>query len=134
MRDVLERHQRICDDLYQLALEENQFLQTQKRPMTGEFVSRKQALLDELTRNLDALKDTLADAGGRTRELGGLRDKVLQRIQQIIHLDRENEKLLLKYSLPSRAPAAAAATPLAPTPAMAGGIARLYGKVVPPRR
>lgn len=134
MREVLERHQRICDDLYQLALEENQFLQTQKRPVTGEFVARKQALLDELTRNLDSLRQGLSDSGERSRELAATRDKVLQRIQQIIHLDRENEKLLLRYSLPPRGASAAPATPPAPTAAMAGGIARLYGKVVPPRR
>lgn len=133
MREVLERHQQICDDLYQLALDENQFLQTQKRPIAGEYISRKQALLDELTGNLDAFRESLADAGPRAKELAPLRDRVLQRIQQIIHLDRENEKLLLKYSLPSRTPATPA-TPVAPNPAMAGGIARLYGKVVPPRR
>lgn len=133
MREVLERHQQICDDLYQLALDENQFLQTQKRPTSGEFITRKQALLDELTGNLEAFRESLADTGPRARDLAGLRDRVLQRIQQIIHLDRENEKLLLKYSLPSRAPQTPSG-PVTPNPAMAGGIARLYGKVLPPRR
>ena len=56
MREVLERHDRICDDLYQLALEENQFLLQKKRPLSSELLVRRQGLLDRLTVNLEALK------------------------------------------------------------------------------
>jgi len=133
MRDVLERHERICDDLYQLALEENQFLLQKKRPLSGELLARRQALLDRLTTNLDALKKALAPDPGATRELAELKEKVRQRILQILHLDRENEKLLLRYSLAARTPSSAVAG--TPPPPPVGSVARLYGQIVaPPKR
>ncbi len=130
MREVLERHQRVCDDLYQLALDENQFLLEKKRPFGQDLLERRQALLDQLTTNLEALKQALAPAPGEGAALGALKEKVRQRILQIIHLDRENEKLILRYSLQSRG--GPTATPAAPAAPPAGNIARLYGKVLPP--
>jgi hypothetical protein len=130
MREVLERHQRICDDLYQLALEENQFLLQKKRPLSPELLARRQALLDQLTANLEVLKKALAPSPGEARDLAELKERVRQRIMQIIHLDRENEKLLLRYSLAARTPAGAANATQPPPPA--GSVARLYGKVIPP--
>jgi uncharacterized membrane protein YccC len=129
MREVLERHQRICDDLYQLALDENRFLTEKKRPFGADLLQRRQALLDQLTTNLEALKQALAPAPGEARELAELKEKVRQRILQIIHLDRENEKLILRYSLQSRGGPSA---PNTPPPPPAGNVARLYGKVLPP--
>ncbi len=130
MREVLERHQRICDDLYQLSLDENQFLLEHKRPFGSDLLERRQALLDQLTTNLDALKQALAPAPGDARAMAELKEKVRQRILQIIHLDRENEKLILRFSLQSRGGSLTTA-PKAPAPA-SGSIARLYGKVLPP--
>ena len=130
MREVLERHRQICDDLYQLALEENQFLQENKRPYGADLLDRRQVLLDRLTNNLGALKQALAPAPGEAKDLGELRERVRARILQIIHLDRETEKLILRYSLQSRGGGApAASAPPAPRP---GNVARLYGKVLPP--
>ena len=131
MREVLERHQRICDDLYQLALEENHFLLEQKRTFGAELLERRQALLDQLSTNLDALKQAITPAPGEAKEIAELKEKVRQRILQCIHLDRDNEKLILRYSLQSRGGPAASAAPSTPPPA--GNIARLYGKVMPPR-
>ena len=131
MREVLERHRQICDDLYQLSLEENKYLLEQKRTFGAELLQRRQALLDQLTGNLEALKQAIAPAAGEARPLADLKEKVRQRILQIIHLDRENEKLILRYSLQSRGGPAATLSPAAPPPA--GNIARLYGKVMPPR-
>lgn len=129
MREVLERHQQICDDLYHLALEENQFLQEKKRPYGADLLDRRQALLDQLTSNLEALKQALVPASGEAKELADLREKVRARILQIIHLDRETEKLILRYSLQSRSGAPASGP--APAPPV-GNVARLYGKVLPP--
>ena len=130
MREVLERHQRICDDLYQLALEENRFLLEKKRAFGPQLLERRQALLDQLSTNLDALRQAITPAAGEAREMADLKEKVRQRILQCIHLDRDNEKLILRYSLQSRGGPITAATPAAPPPA--GNIARLYGKVLPP--
>lgn len=129
MREVLERHQRICDDLYQLSLDENKFLLEKKRPFGPDLLDRRQTLLDQLTANLETLKQAMAPAPGLAREVAELKEKVRQRILQIIHLDRENEKLILRYSLQSRGGPANAS---APTPPPVGSVARLYGKVLPP--
>lgn len=129
MREVLERHQRICDDLYQLALDENQFLLDKKRPFGTDLLERRQALLDQLTNNLEALRQALAPRPAEAREVAELKEKVRQRILQIIHLDRDNEKLILRFSLQSRSGSAA---PTPPPPPTAGNIAKLYGKVLPP--
>ena len=129
MREVLERHRQICDDLYQLSLEENKYLLEQKRTFGAELLQRRQALLDQLTGNLEALKQAIAPAAGEARPLADLKEKVRQRILQIIHLDRENEKLILRYSLQSRGPATASG---APSPPPDGSVARLYSKVLPP--
>jgi hypothetical protein len=129
MREVLERHQQICDEIYQLALDENKFLLEKKRTFGVELLERRQALLDRLTTNLDALKQAIAPTAGEARELAELKEKVRQRILQIIHLDRENEKLILRYSLQSRGGPAGSS---APTPPSAGSVARLYSKVLPP--
>jgi hypothetical protein len=131
MREVLERHRQICDDLYQLALEENQFLQEKKRPFGVDLLERRQALLDQLTTNLDSLKQALAPAPREAKGLAELREKVRSRILQIIHLDRETEKLILRYSLQSRSSTPTSGA--APAP-LAGSVARLYGKVLPPPR
>jgi hypothetical protein len=132
MREVLERHQHICDELYQLSLEENKFLVENKRQYGAELLNRKQGLLDRLNQNLDALKQALDDTPGENRSLDELKERTRQRILQIIHLDRENEKLILRYSLQSRAGTAPAGTGAPPPPAP-GSVARLYGKVMPPR-
>lgn len=129
MREVLERHQRICDDLYQLALDENQFLLEKKRPFGTDLLERRQALLDQLTGNLDALKQALAPNPGEAREMAELKERIRQRILQILHLDRENEKLILRFSLQSRGGPVA---PAPPAPPPASNIAKLYGKVLPP--
>ena len=129
MREVLERHQQICDEIYQLALDENKFLLEKKRTFGVELLERRQALLDRLTGNLEALKQAIAPAAGEARALAELKEKVRQRILQIIHLDRENEKLILRYSLQSRGGPTASNTPPPPPP---GSVARLYSKVLPP--
>lgn len=129
MREVLERHQRICDDLYQLALDENRFLLEKKRPFGTDLLERRQALLDQLTNNLEALKQAMAPSPGESRDLAELKERIRQRILQIIHLDRDNEKLILRFSLQSRG---GPANTQPPPPPPAVSIAKLYGKVLPP--
>lgn len=127
MREALERHWRICDDLYRLALEENEFLRRERRPPDESLLGRKRALLDQLTASLDSLKQGLNPSPGAAHEETELRERVREKILQVVHLDRENEKLLLKVSLPGRA---AAAVP--PPPPPPGAVARAYGQALPP--
>ena len=96
--EALEQHHKICDELYELALEENRFLQQHRRSPAAELLERKRALLARLDAALAALR---APASGDHRgpEMRGALDKTRSRILQILQLDRENEQLLMRFSL-----------------------------------
>lgn len=96
--EALQQHQSICDELYALALEENRFLQQERRTPEAPLQERKKALLGRLEEALAALRS--AEPGGpRGAELRAALDKARSRILQILQLDRENEQLLTRYSL-----------------------------------
>ena len=106
--ETLQQHQQLCDELYQLALEENRFLKQNQRAPDAALLDRKRVLLGRLDASLAALKAVSLSAGANT---GGTRapsatradragvEKAQARIMQILHLDRENEQLLFRYSL-----------------------------------
>jgi hypothetical protein len=115
--DPLSQHQKICDELYELALEENRFLQREKRAPQADLLERKTALLSRLDSSLTALRAApRADPGQR-----GALDRARSRVLQVLQLDRENEQLLLRFSL-SRPSAPAA--PQAPV----HSLDKIYGR------
>ncbi len=111
--EVLQSHLTLCDELYQLALEENRFLKQQQRVPETSLLDRKRVLLSRLDTSLEALKVTSSEPPplrpdpARKEAIEKSRTKILQ----ILHLDRENEQLLLRYSLGVRPP-----KPVAPVP------------------
>jgi hypothetical protein len=108
--EALLQHQQLCDELHALALEENSFLQQHRCAPDATLLERKRALLDRLNETLAALRGAGPSKGG----LGAALEKTRQRILQILQLDRENEQLLLRYSLSSR-PATAPVAPAVPS-------------------
>jgi hypothetical protein len=109
--DPLQNHRKLCDELYQLALEENRFLKEQGRPPAFELVEKKRALLARLDESLAALRAASRDQPMSTEAQGAV-EQTKARIMQFLHLDRENEQLLLRYSLaPKPPPVGPAATP-----------------------
>lgn len=92
----LTKHLALCDDLYRLALEENQFLKTHGRPPDAVLVARKQGLLERLGTSLESLRVPAAPLSTEERRVA---DQVKARILQFLHLDRENEQRLLRCSL-----------------------------------
>lgn len=94
--ECLNRHLAICDELYRLSLEENRHLQREGRPPGDEARQRRQ----ELSRRLDA---SLADLGSLTPAAGEHGGETLERARarslQFLHLERENEQLLLRCSM-----------------------------------
>jgi len=107
--EALLQHQQLCDELHELALAENSFLQQHRRAPDNALLDRKRALLARLDATLAALR-TASPAKGLNAAL----EKTRSRILQVLQLDRENEQLLLRYSLSSR-PTAAPATSAAPS-------------------
>jgi hypothetical protein len=117
--EVLQSHLTLCDELYQLALEENRFLKQNQRTPDAALLDRKRALLARLDLSLDALKTTSSEPPPlradpvRKETIEKARAKILQ----ILHLDKENEQLLLRYSLGT--------PPRATTPAPVGNPSQL---------
>jgi hypothetical protein len=118
LQDLLARHLAISDELHRLCLEENRILKHEGRPPDETWRERKRAAAARLDESLAALRARPAAPG----EHGGdALEQVRQRHLQILHLDRENEQLLLRCSLgPAR--------PAATTQVSAAGAARAYGR------
>lgn len=106
-QEPLQNHRRLCDELYQFSLEENRFLKEQGRPPTPELIERKRVLLGRLEESLAALRAAPRDPAASAEERAGA-EQAKARILQFLHLDRENEQLLLRYSLSPRPPPSAA--------------------------
>jgi hypothetical protein len=95
---TLQEHHQLCDELYQLALEENRFLRQHQRSPDAAFLDRKRELLARLDATLSDLR-TVPAASARDPESRAQLEKTRSRILQILQLDKENEQLLLRYSL-----------------------------------
>jgi hypothetical protein len=96
--EALQKHLAVCDELYQLALEENRHLKQHRRAPDSALLDRKRALLDQLDRSLTSLRTEKA-GGESARSTPQLMEKVRARILQVLQLDKENEQLLLRASL-----------------------------------
>jgi hypothetical protein len=118
--EALQQHQQLCDELYELALEENRFLQQHQRTPEPALLDRKRALLARLDETLAALRE-IPRGDARELALRGALDKTRSRILQILQVDKENEQLLLRHSL-GRGPMTAAA------PVDPGMLQRIYAR------
>lgn len=104
LADALTQHLCLCDDLYQHALEENRFIQRERRPPDEILRERKLDLSSRLDGSLAALRAAARVPGARG---GELLERARSRSLQILHLDRENEQLLLRCSLAPARPSVA---------------------------
>jgi hypothetical protein len=117
---ALQQHHQLCDDLHALALEENRFLQQNQRPPDAALLERKRTLLARLDETLLALRT----AEGQTDNQLALRqalEKTRARILQVLQLEKENEQLLLRFSL-----GGSRSTAPAPTLMPAGMLQKIY--------
>jgi len=136
--EALRHHQNLCDELHQLALEENRFLKQNQRVPDAPLLEKKSALLARLDESLSAIKagnaTSPAPSPGSPARPDPTRSEIIEksraRLLQILHLDRENEQLLLRYSLGARPgrPAQNAPVPAATAPSAPGHLQRLYDR------
>jgi hypothetical protein len=115
--DPLDLHRQLCDEIHACVLEENRFLRQHQRVPEAALGERKRALLGRLDESLAALRALPAAAPGDQARRDQL-EKTRSRILQILQLDKENEQLLLKFSL-------AGTKPAAPAPPMTASLAML---------
>jgi hypothetical protein len=105
--EIIRDHHRLCDEIHQCVLEENRFLRQHQRAPDASFLARKRLLLEQLDGSLGALR-TMPAASVREPEAREQLEKTRARILQILQLDKENEQLLLRTSLATSSPGAAA--------------------------
>ncbi|MBA4137963.1 MAG: hypothetical protein C0518_11655 [Opitutus sp.] len=96
--------------MHELALEENRFLQQHQRAPDAALLDRKRQLLSRLDDALAALRAAPRDGENQSAMRQAL-DKARARILQILQLDKENEQLLLRYSLGGGRPAGGTIVP-----------------------
>ncbi len=133
--EALRHHQNLCDELHQLALEENRFLKQNQRVPDAPLLERKRALLARLDESLSAIKAGNASASsGSPARPDPARSEIIEKsrakLLQILHLDRENEQLLLRYSLGARPPRPVqnATAPTTTAHSAPGHLQRLYDR------
>jgi hypothetical protein len=104
--DTLKLHQELCDEVYQCVLEENRSLSLDASKPYPDLIEKKRALLARLDKNLESLR-TLPAVSSRDAEALAQLDKARSRILQILQMDKENERLMLRATsggLPGGAP------------------------------
>lgn len=98
--EVIRRHIALCDDALALMLEENRILRNTGNPPDEPFLDRKRSILPRLDESLERLKLIRE----QDKPLGELARKQIEaaqkKLMKIFLLDRENEQLLLKVTMP----------------------------------
>ena len=98
---VLNQHLQLCTQVYELLLEENTWLKTEKSVPTQDLLDKKQILLPQLETSLldlKKLKPELFSPFDNSKKLVG---ESHSKLLKIFYLDRENEELLVKITQPT---------------------------------
>ena len=118
---ILKEHIRLCSDMHELFIEEGRIMRSTGLPPDEAFLKHKETFLPILEKGLQLLKRINDDPNSFPRGLESLVEEARSKVMKLMMLDRENERLLLKTSLPPKMKAAYGK-------AAAGQIAKTYGK------
>mgnify|MGYP004063503737 FL=1 len=118
---ILKEHIRLCSDMHELFIEEGRIMRSTGLPPDEAFLKSKETFLPILEKGLQLLKRINDDPNSFPRGLESLVEEARSKVMKLMMLDRENERLLLKTSLPPKMKAAYGK-------AAAGQIAKTYGK------
>jgi len=122
--DILRAHVAICSELHALFLEESRVLRTTGAAPSEDLLARKREFLPRLDASLEQLRRINEQSPRFTADEQALVQEGRKKLMQLLMLDRENERLLLRASLPPQIKSAYA-------PVIPGRIARAYGKYAP---
>lgn len=118
---ILREHIRLCSDLHDLFIEEGKLMRATGTPPDEAFLEKKQSYVPVLDRGLELLQRINDEPESFPQGLEPLVKECRAKIMKLMMLDRENERLLLKCSLPPRMKEAY--SKVAP-----GQIAKAYGR------
>lgn len=122
--EILRTHIVLCAELHALFLEENRVLRTTGAPPSEDLLARKRDFLPQLDASLERLRRINDENPRYTPEEQALVQEGRKKLMQLLMLDRENERLLLRAALPPQLKSAYA-------PVIPGRIAKAYGKYAP---
>ncbi len=113
--DALQTHLQLCEELHQLALEENRYLKERQHAPDAQLVERRKILLERLGDSLLQIKapesSVVPEEPNARRHRHEVVEKARTRILQILHVQKENEQLILRHSLGIQRPQASASIP-----------------------
>ena len=101
---ALQDHTALCEQAYQLILEENSLLKSTSQPPNETFLERKQQLLLSLDSSLAVLRTEGQKSKTENQKYRVTMEKAQQIILKTLLLDRENEQLLLKCTMTAKPP------------------------------
>ena len=119
--ESLTTHTALCEEIYDLMIEENRHLRSSGKPPANALLDRKGALLGTLSFSLERIRAAVAESLPTSAEIRQCVQRAQQTILKALLLDRENEQLLLKCTM-QRQPNVAN-----PRPA-ASHLQRIYGR------
>jgi hypothetical protein len=120
---ILKEHIRLCSDLHDLFIEEGKIMRSTGTAPDEEFLNKKQGFLPALDKGLELLQRINEDPTAFDRSVAPLVEEARSQVMKLMMLDRENERLLLKTSLPPKMKEAYGK-------AAAGQVAKAYSKYV----
>lgn len=98
----IEKHLELSIEAHALLLEENTQLKATRSAPDAVFLEKKQHLLNRLSASLDDLKAFRARKPELTETEREQVRTAQNKVMQALYIDRENEQLLLKYSVQMR--------------------------------
>ncbi|MFW5883640.1 MAG: hypothetical protein ACOCVG_04660 [Verrucomicrobiota bacterium] len=98
---LLESHRALVDEVHEVLLQENRVLKDGGDLVEQGIVERKNALLDRLNKDVDALQHLANEETPRDETSREIIAALQNKLMKIFFLDRENEQLLLKASVGS---------------------------------
>ena len=119
--ESLTTHTALCEEIYDLMIEENRHLRSSGKPPANALLDRKGALLGTLSFSLERIRHAVAESLPTSAEIRQCVQRAQQTILKTLLLDRENEQLLLKCTM-QKQPVVSA-----PRPA-ASHLQRVYGQ------
>ncbi len=122
---ILKEHIRLCSDLRDLFIEEGKIMRLTGLPPDEAFLKKKQGFLPALDKGLEFLQRINEDPDAFDRSVAPLVEEARSQVMKLMMLDRENERLLLKTSLPPKMKQAYGK-------AAAGQVAKAYAKYANP--
>lgn len=122
--NILQAHLQICTELHELLLEENRVMRATSAAPPDALLERKKSLLPKLDESLRQLRGINESRTALSRDEAARVEEARRKLMQILMLDRENERLLLKAALPPKLKAAY-------QPVVPGQVARAYQKYGP---